>query len=94
MPQVRRVLGACSIETAQRKRVCHRDRKRHAIERGTDCLVIRDPVSGSSKNVFQMGLCGLFRLPGTASGCGGDPAGHDADHGHLTIASAVAGRRS
>lgn len=50
MPQVRRVLGACGIETAQRRRVCHRDRKRHSIERGTPCLVVKDPVSGGSKN--------------------------------------------
>lgn len=50
MPQVRRVLSACSIETAQRRRVCHRDRKRHSIERGTRCLVIKDQVNGNTKN--------------------------------------------
>jgi hypothetical protein len=50
MPQVRRVLGICTIETAQRRRVCHRDRTKHSIERGTLCLVIKDPVSGGSKN--------------------------------------------
>ena len=32
MPQIRRVLGACTIEVAQRRRVCHRDRKHHSIE--------------------------------------------------------------
>lgn len=50
MPQVRRVMGTCSVETAQRRRVCHRDRRRHSIEQGTLCLVIKDPASGGSKN--------------------------------------------
>lgn len=50
MPQIRRVLGACTVETAKRRRVCHRDRKRHPIEKDSRCLVIKDPVSGSSKN--------------------------------------------
>ena len=50
MPQIRRVLGACTIEVAQRRRVCHRDRKHHSIEQGMLCLVIKDPVSGGSKN--------------------------------------------
>jgi hypothetical protein len=30
--------------------VCHRDRRRHSIEQGTLCLVIKDPASGGSKN--------------------------------------------
>ena len=50
MPQIRRVLGACTIETAQRLRTCGRDRKGHPIEKGTRCLVIKDPVSGGRKN--------------------------------------------
>lgn len=50
MAKVRRVLGACSIETAKRRRVCHRNRKKHSIPMGTCCLVIKDPVSGGSKN--------------------------------------------
>ncbi|HUC13753.1 MAG TPA: hypothetical protein VMS00_04805 [Acidimicrobiales bacterium] len=50
MPQIRRVLGACNVETAKRRRVCHRDRRRHAIEQGTLCLVIKDHVTGGSKN--------------------------------------------
>ncbi len=50
MPQIRRVLGTCTVETAQRRRVCHRDRKHHSIEQGALCLVIKDPVSGGSKN--------------------------------------------
>ena len=60
MPQIRKVLSKCSIETAQRRRVCHRDRKHHAIERGKLCLVIKDPVSGSSKNYCS--LCALAIL--------------------------------
>lgn len=50
MPQVRRVLSGCTVETAQRRRVCHRDRKHHSINQGTLCLVIKDPASGGSKN--------------------------------------------
>lgn len=50
MPQIRRVLGPCTIETAQRRRVCHRDRKHHSIQPGRPCLVVKDPVSGGSKN--------------------------------------------
>ena len=50
MPQIRRVLGMCTVETALRRRVCHRKRKDHSIEQGTLCLVIKDPVSGGSKN--------------------------------------------
>lgn len=50
MPQIKRVLNACSIETAQRRRVCHRNRNKHSIERGTVCLVIKDPVSGGARN--------------------------------------------
>lgn len=50
MAKVRRVLGACSIETARRRRLCHRNRRKHSIPMGTSCLVIKDPVSGGSKN--------------------------------------------
>lgn len=50
MPHIRRLMGVCVVETAMRRRVCHRDRKHHSIERGTQCLVIKDPVDGGSKN--------------------------------------------
>jgi hypothetical protein len=50
MPQIRKVLGTCTIESAQRRRVCHRDRKHHSIVMGTLCLVIKDPVGGGSRN--------------------------------------------
>jgi hypothetical protein len=50
MPQIRRVLGTCTIETALRRRVCHRDRKHHSIARDSRCLVVKDLVSGGSKN--------------------------------------------
>jgi hypothetical protein len=49
MPQIRRVLGACTVEIAQRCRICHRDRKNHSITKGTPCLVIKDP-DGRPKN--------------------------------------------
>lgn len=50
MPQVRKILGICSVQIAKKRRICHRDRKGHSIEGGTTCLVIKDPVSGGSKN--------------------------------------------
>jgi hypothetical protein len=50
MPQVRRVLGHVKVETAGRKRLCHRNRRAHSIPKGTLCLVIHDPVSGGDKN--------------------------------------------
>jgi hypothetical protein len=50
MPAVRKVLGLCTVETAIRKRICHRDRSGHNIERNTVCLVIKDPMNGGSKN--------------------------------------------
>jgi len=31
-------------------KVCHRDRKHHPIEKDSRCLVIKDLVSGGSKN--------------------------------------------
>jgi hypothetical protein len=49
MPQVRRVLAACTIEIAKRARICSRDRKNHSIEKGTPCLVIKD-AGGRPKN--------------------------------------------
>jgi hypothetical protein len=49
MPQVRRVLGACTVEIAQKCRICYRDRKNHSILKGTPCLVIKDP-DGRPKN--------------------------------------------
>jgi hypothetical protein len=50
MPQVRRVLGACTVEIAQRLRICSRDRKNHPIPKGTACLVIKDGDSAKTKN--------------------------------------------
>jgi hypothetical protein len=50
MPQIRRVLGACTVEIAQRCRICHRDRRNHSIQKGTPCLVIKDAASGGTKN--------------------------------------------
>jgi len=38
MPRIRSILGACSIEIAQHRRTCHRDRDSHTIPKGTPCL--------------------------------------------------------
>jgi hypothetical protein len=60
MPAVRRVLGHCFIEEARRRRVCHRNRRQHSIQRGALCLVIKDSASGGSKN--YCGSCALAIL--------------------------------
>lgn len=49
MAQVRDVLGHVSVEEAQRRRACHRNRKKHSIEKGESCLVISDE-NGGAKN--------------------------------------------
>jgi hypothetical protein len=56
MPRVRRVLGACTVEIAQRCRICHRDRQNHSITRGTPCLVIKDPGGGARNYCPQCAL--------------------------------------
>lgn len=50
MPQVRRVLGAVSVEIAVRKRICYRDRRNHVVTKGSVCLVVKDAAGGGSKN--------------------------------------------
>lgn len=51
MPKVRDVLTHVTVETAKRKRICHRDRvDGHSIPSGIRCLVIKDAATGGSKN--------------------------------------------
>lgn len=50
MPKVRDVLKHVSIETAIRRRICHRRRDEHWIEKGENCLVIKDVATGGKKN--------------------------------------------
>lgn len=50
MAKVRQVLGHVSVEVAQRRRVCHRNRRQHSIAKDVACLVVRDPATGNSKN--------------------------------------------
>jgi hypothetical protein len=50
MPKVRRVLGTCTVEIAQRRRICYRDRKNHSILKGTACLVIKDAAEGRARS--------------------------------------------
>jgi hypothetical protein len=56
MPQARKILGACTIEIAQRCRICYRDRKNHSILKGTSCLVIKDPGGGAKNYCPQCAL--------------------------------------
>jgi hypothetical protein len=57
MAKVRRVLNAVRTEVAQRKRICHHDRKHHSIEKGTTCLVVREASGEGQKNYCV--TCGL-----------------------------------
>ena len=54
MPKVREILGHVSVETAERRRACHRNRGSHAIAKGEACLVIREPASSGSKNYCRI----------------------------------------
>jgi hypothetical protein len=51
MAKVRELLIAASIDTAKRKRICHRNRRGHSISAGERCLVIKNVGgAGGSKN--------------------------------------------
>ncbi len=50
MAKVKQVLNAVSVEEAKKKRICHRNRKKHSIASGERCVVIRDPASGGKRN--------------------------------------------
>ncbi|MHB1844823.1 MAG: hypothetical protein ACYCWW_08335 [Deltaproteobacteria bacterium] len=54
---MRRLLGAIRIDVAQRKRICHHDRKHHSIEKGAMCLVIKETSGEGQKNYCA--ACGL-----------------------------------
>lgn len=56
MAKVRRVLGAVTIEVAQRRRICYHDRKHHSIERGEACLVIKEPSNGQKNYCVTCGM--------------------------------------
>lgn len=56
MPKIRSILGACSVEMAQRRRTCSRDRKNHSIPTGTLCLVIKNTSAGSKNYCPQCAL--------------------------------------
>lgn len=50
MPKIRDIMVHVSVETAKGQRRCHRRKNEHVIPTGCNCLVVRDPVSGGSKN--------------------------------------------
>lgn len=54
MAKVREVLGHVSIETAERRRICHRNRESHTIAKGETCLVVREAASSGSKNYCRV----------------------------------------
>lgn len=50
MAKIKQVLKSVAVEEAKKKRICHRNRKKHAISGGERCLVVRDPSSGGKRN--------------------------------------------
>lgn len=50
MPQIRDLLKHVSVEAAERRRKCHRNSRKHSIQKGHTCLVIRDDTTNQSKN--------------------------------------------
>ena len=54
MPKVREILAHVSVESAQRRRICHRNRESHAIAKGEICLVIREAASSGRKNYCRV----------------------------------------
>ncbi len=49
MSAVRDIITHVEVEVALGGRICHRNRKKHAVKKGEKCLIIRD-TSGSKKN--------------------------------------------
>ncbi len=50
MPAIRKVLGQVSVETAEKRRKCHRKPGKHSIAKGDNCLVVRGGPYNSPKN--------------------------------------------
>lgn len=65
----RDILKHVSVEVALAKRICHRDRKNHAIAKGQKCLVISEGSYGGSKNYCV--ACGVEILAAAGARCTG-----------------------
>jgi hypothetical protein len=50
MAKVRQLFNTATIKVAKRRRICHRNRRKHSITAGQPCLVLKDPASGISRN--------------------------------------------
>lgn len=50
MSGVRHILGKTEVEIAERKRICHHNRRKHVIVAGERCLVVHDGPHGAGKN--------------------------------------------
>jgi hypothetical protein len=50
MAKIRQLFNAATVEIAKRQRICHHNRKKHAIVAGERCLVLKDASAGGSKN--------------------------------------------
>jgi hypothetical protein len=50
MAKVRQLFNAATVEAAKRQRICHHNRKKHAITMGQRCLILKDGQGGGSRN--------------------------------------------
>lgn len=59
MAKVRQLFNAATIQTAKRRRICHRSRKNHEVLAGDKCLVLKD-ANGGSKNYCVVCATAIF----------------------------------
>jgi hypothetical protein len=50
MAQVKKLLLHVAVELAERKRRCHRNRRKHVITKGTACLAVFEGPRGTRRN--------------------------------------------
>ncbi len=50
MAQVKKLLLHVAVELAERKRTCHRNRRKHVILKGTACLAVFEGPRGTRRN--------------------------------------------
>ena len=53
MPKIRDILGHVCVETAKRRRKCHRNKQEHSIHQDERCLVVQTSQPKSNRNYCQ-----------------------------------------
>ena len=68
MAPVKKLLGHAVLEIAERQRICHRNRRKHAILKGEACLVVQ---SGRFERKNYCRECAVPMLERAAEDLGG-----------------------